>query len=163
MAFDVGNKDLNSDLHTHPENTLLAEPSLQPKLLLLFLPFFLVFQDRVSLCSPGCLGTHFVDQAGLELRNLPASASQALEELKVCATTPRDLSAFKTDKNTSPCQGLSPPSECYTVLGHQTLILIFQMLVHSSTAPMPFSSSFAFILAGFFSKQLKEPVLFKDT
>jgi hypothetical protein len=30
---------------------------------------FLVFQDRVSLCSPGCPGTHFVDQAGLELRN----------------------------------------------------------------------------------------------
>jgi hypothetical protein len=30
----------------------------------------------VSLYSPGCPGTHFVDQAGLELRNLPASASQ---------------------------------------------------------------------------------------
>jgi hypothetical protein len=28
-----------------------------------------VFQDRVSLYSPGCPGTHFVDQAGLELRN----------------------------------------------------------------------------------------------
>jgi hypothetical protein len=47
---------------------------------------FLVFRDRVSLCSPGCPGTHFVDQAGLELRNLPASASQVLG-LKVCATT----------------------------------------------------------------------------
>jgi hypothetical protein len=45
-----------------------------------------VFQDRVSLCSPGCLGTHFVDQAGLELRNLPASASQVLG-LQACATT----------------------------------------------------------------------------
>ena len=32
------------------------------------------FSRRVSLCSPGCPGTHFVDQAGLELRNLPASA-----------------------------------------------------------------------------------------
>jgi hypothetical protein len=31
--------------------------------------------DRVSLCSLDCPGTHFVDQAGLELRNLPASAS----------------------------------------------------------------------------------------
>jgi hypothetical protein len=39
---------------------------------------FLFFRDRVSLCSPGCPGTHFVDQAGLELRNLPASASQVL-------------------------------------------------------------------------------------
>jgi hypothetical protein len=48
---------------------------------------FLVFRDRVSLYSPGCPGTHFVDQAGLELRN-PASASQVLE-LKVCATTTR--------------------------------------------------------------------------
>ena len=45
-----------------------------------------VFQDRVSLCTPGCPGTHFVDQAGLELRNLPASASWVLG-LKVCATT----------------------------------------------------------------------------
>jgi hypothetical protein len=45
-----------------------------------------VFQDRVSLCYPGCPGTHSVDQAGLELRNLPASASQVLG-LKACATT----------------------------------------------------------------------------
>jgi hypothetical protein len=41
---------------------------------------------RVSLCSPGCLGTHSVDQAVLELRDLPASASQALG-LKMCAST----------------------------------------------------------------------------
>ena len=41
----------------------------------------------VSLCSPGCPGTHSVGQAGLELRNLPASASQVLG-LKACATTP---------------------------------------------------------------------------
>jgi hypothetical protein len=40
--------------------------------------FFLVFRDRVSLCSPGCPGAHFVDQAGLELRNPPASASRVL-------------------------------------------------------------------------------------
>jgi hypothetical protein len=46
------------------------------------------FRDRVSLCSPGCPGTHFVDQASLELRNLPASASQLLG-LKACATTAR--------------------------------------------------------------------------
>jgi hypothetical protein len=41
----------------------------------------------VSPCSLGCLGTHPVDQAGLELRNPPASASQLLG-LKTCATTP---------------------------------------------------------------------------
>jgi hypothetical protein len=45
-----------------------------------------LFRDRVSLCSPGCPGTHSADQAGLELRNSPASASQVLE-LKACATT----------------------------------------------------------------------------
>jgi hypothetical protein len=54
-------------------------------LLIIFCLF--VFQDRVSLYSPGCPGTHFVDQAGLELRNLPASASRELG-LKACATTP---------------------------------------------------------------------------
>jgi hypothetical protein len=36
------------------------------------------YRDRISLYSPGCPGTHFVDQAGLELRNQPASASQVL-------------------------------------------------------------------------------------
>ncbi|GAB1286107.1 Protein transport protein sec16 [Apodemus speciosus] len=35
-------------------------------------------KNRVSLCSPGCPGTHSVDQAGLELRNLPASAYRVL-------------------------------------------------------------------------------------
>ena len=45
----------------------------------------LVFRDRVSLCNPGCPRTHSVDQASLELRNPPASASQVLV-LKACAT-----------------------------------------------------------------------------
>jgi hypothetical protein len=51
--------------------------------------FFVVvvdFRDRVSLCSPGCPGTHSVDEAGLQLRNPPASASQELG-LKECTTT----------------------------------------------------------------------------
>jgi hypothetical protein len=55
--------------------------------------WFLVFRDRVSLCSPGCPGTHSLDQAGLELINPPASASQVLE-LKACATTARLLLCF---------------------------------------------------------------------
>jgi hypothetical protein len=45
------------------------------------------FRDRVSLYSSGCPGTHCVDQAGLELRNPPTSASRVLG-LKACATTP---------------------------------------------------------------------------
>jgi hypothetical protein len=48
---------------------------------------FFFSRDRVSLYSPGCPGTHFVDQAGLELRNPPASASGVLG-LKVCTTKP---------------------------------------------------------------------------
>jgi hypothetical protein len=51
-----------------------------------FLSFFFL-RDRISLCSPGCPETHSVDQAGLELRNLPASASWVLG-LKACTTTP---------------------------------------------------------------------------
>ena len=49
---------------------------------MLFVLFF-VFRDRVSLYSPCCPGTHFVDQASLELQNLPASASRVLG-LKTC-------------------------------------------------------------------------------
>jgi hypothetical protein len=50
--------------------------------------FFFFFPNRVSLCSPGCPGTHFVDQASLKLRNPPASASRVLG-LKAYATTAR--------------------------------------------------------------------------
>jgi hypothetical protein len=39
---------------------------------------YIFFWDRVSLYSPGYPGAHFVDQAGLELRNPPASASWVL-------------------------------------------------------------------------------------
>jgi hypothetical protein len=47
----------------------------------------LFFPARVSLCSPGCPGTHSVDQAGLELRIPPASAPQVLGS-KACVTMP---------------------------------------------------------------------------
>jgi hypothetical protein len=50
--------------------------------------------DRISLCSPGCPGTHSVDQAGYELRNLPASASQVLG-LKAGATPARLRQSLK--------------------------------------------------------------------
>jgi hypothetical protein len=51
----------------------------------LFVCLFVCFvlRDRVFLRSPGCPGTHSVDQAGLELRDPPASASSLLE-LKAC-------------------------------------------------------------------------------
>jgi hypothetical protein len=50
----------------------------------LFLFVFLISRDRVSLYSPD-----------LELRNLPASASQVLGS-KACATTARLFKSFNT-------------------------------------------------------------------
>jgi uncharacterized membrane protein YagU involved in acid resistance len=52
-----------------------------------FVCLFVCFRDRVSLCIPACPGTHFIDQADLEFRNPPASASQVLG-LKAYATIP---------------------------------------------------------------------------
>ncbi|GAB1300999.1 Transcription factor 19-like protein [Apodemus speciosus] len=42
-------------------------------------------------CSSGCPGTHFGDQAGLELRDPPASASQVLGLKGVCHHRPADF------------------------------------------------------------------------
>jgi hypothetical protein len=62
-------------------------------LLLFFV--FCFFRDRISLYSPGCPGTHCVDQAGFELRNPPASASASrVLGLKACATTPGAKCSF---------------------------------------------------------------------
>jgi hypothetical protein len=55
----------------------------------IFLFFFGISRQGFSVYL-GCPGTHFVDQAGLELRNSPTSASQVLG-LQVCATTARPL------------------------------------------------------------------------
>ena len=38
--------------------------------------FVCLFWDRITLCSLGCPGTHSIDQNGLELRDLTASASE---------------------------------------------------------------------------------------
>ena len=71
-----------------PQTKLSAPRSSCPWCYFLFgWVLFFFFWDRVSLCSPGCPGIHSVDQAGLELRNLPASVSQVLG-LKLCTTTP---------------------------------------------------------------------------
>jgi hypothetical protein len=75
--------------------------------------FVFVFQDRVSLYSPGCPGTHSVDQAGLELRNPPASASGVLG-LKACATTPGRSLILKS----------TIPHKFYTCVGLLSLSLI---------------------------------------
>ncbi|GAB1295054.1 Polyphosphoinositide phosphatase [Apodemus speciosus] len=64
--------------------------------------YFSEFQD---ICSPGYPGTHSVDQAGLELRNPPASASQVLG-LMACATTAWCLSVYnEKQKRVDPTGG----------------------------------------------------------
>jgi hypothetical protein len=66
---------------------------------LLFVCLFVLFvfcRDMVSLCSPGCPGTHSVDQAVLKLRNPPASQVMGL---KAYATMPG-----------SPCTSCYPAS-----------------------------------------------------
>jgi hypothetical protein len=55
--------------------------------------FVCLFFETGFLCSPGCPGIYFVDQAGLKLRNLPASASEVLG-LKVCTTMLSYILAF---------------------------------------------------------------------
>jgi hypothetical protein len=64
----------------------------------LFVCLFL-FRDRVSLCSPGCPGTHSGDQAGLELRNPPASASQVLGYYKSAFDLLRHQNIFRTSRS----------------------------------------------------------------
>jgi hypothetical protein len=58
--------------------------------------FCFCFYETGFLCidSPGCPGIHFVDQAGLELKNLPASASRVLG-LKACATNLAQANSYE--------------------------------------------------------------------
>jgi hypothetical protein len=69
-------------------------------LFVLFCFVLFCFRDRVSLCSPGCPGTHSVDQAGLELRNSPVLG------LKEYATTPSEVGPCKKDTTQSECRVL---------------------------------------------------------
>jgi hypothetical protein len=73
-----------------------------------FVLVFGFFRDRVSLCSPGCPGTHSVDQADLKLRNPPASASWVLG-LKACATNAR--LKFPVSKYWYSCGCIGPTRE----------------------------------------------------
>jgi hypothetical protein len=59
-------------------NEFKTSLGLHSKSVCLFSLLYFVFPDKVSLHSPGYPGTHSVDQAGLEFRDLPASASQVV-------------------------------------------------------------------------------------
>jgi hypothetical protein len=68
--------------------------------------FFFWFFETGFLYSFSCPGAHFVDQAGPELRNLPAYASQVLG-LKACATTAGFFFFFFFLKHKLSCQALA--------------------------------------------------------
>jgi hypothetical protein len=75
----VGSVLIQSRPNPHPMSIYPRSPMLPPFFFFFF--FFLVVFETGFLCP----GTHSVDQAGLKLRNLPASASWVLG-LKECAT-----------------------------------------------------------------------------
>ena len=88
--------DISSNTHLFLNRHKSALFSLPVNLLSLAFCFCCCcFGDKVSLYSPGYPGIHSVDQAGVELRNLPASASRVLG-LKACTTTARLILIFET-------------------------------------------------------------------
>ena len=102
------------------KSTCVCVWQLSPFLFYFILFFYLLidlfgfFRDRVSLYSPGCPGTHSVDQAGLELTNLPASASRA--EIKgVCHHARLFVCFFCSDR---------PPVCCVAKSNLELLILL---------------------------------------
>ena len=76
-SFKMRTQHSSVYLANHKTPTFLFSAGKQFKVFFSFFFFFfylfLIFQDMVSLYIPGYPGTHSVDQAGLELRNLPAS------------------------------------------------------------------------------------------
>lgn len=55
----------------HGHTITFLSKVLQTNWVFVCLVWYLVFQDRVSLCSSGWPATCFMDQTGLELRDLP--------------------------------------------------------------------------------------------
>jgi hypothetical protein len=100
--------------------------------------FFFFSRDRVSLDSPDCPGTHSVDQAGLELRNPPASASQALG-LKVCATTTRLFFFFSSEDLLCLVSGGILPLICFSLQNYEP-----KKLRATVTGDMGFENHFSF-------------------
>jgi hypothetical protein len=94
------------------------------------------FQGGFSLCGPGCPGAHYVDQASLELRNLPVSASQVLG-LKACASTagsPKIWFPAPTWRLTSFCNFNSTGSGALFWL-LQVLHVSSKQIVHAGKTP----------------------------
>jgi hypothetical protein len=75
-----------------------------------------VFQDKVSLCSPGCTGTQSVDQADLKLRDVYFCLSGILVFKGVYHHRPGDVDIFRSRLKTgSTSYGELPPKHCISV------------------------------------------------
>jgi hypothetical protein len=87
--------------------------------------FFFFFRDRVSLCSPGCPGTHYVDQAGLKLRNrLLCFPSAGIKGVRHYAQLALSSCLLRWSSQTH-TRGCKPR------VGSTELILLFWVWVHS--------------------------------
>jgi hypothetical protein len=107
--------------------------------------FLLVFWDRVSLCSPDCPGTHSVDQTGLELRNLPASASRVLG-LKACATRPSWMKVLIHVPQHISFRTSSPTPFNQVFIYYLLLFLIFAFIAFSQSVIPPHSKYFNYAI-----------------
>jgi hypothetical protein len=74
-SLDVILINFLKNMYGRKKNSRKASDNNSYLLLVWFGFSFLVFQDRVYLWSLGYPGTHSVNQAGLELKDPPASAS----------------------------------------------------------------------------------------
>jgi hypothetical protein len=76
--------------HTHTLSTVVFQIFPKPFFVyvIVWLFCFILFWYRVSLCNLSCPETYSVDQATLQFRDQPASASQVLG-LQACVTTTR--------------------------------------------------------------------------
>jgi hypothetical protein len=97
----------------------------------LFVCLFVCFRDCVFLCSPDHPRTHSIDQAGLELRNLP---SQVLE-LKACAMS--GLKYMNAKASVKVSASPAPPPPCF----HVSMVVNSQAAVASSWAGVNISPS----------------------
>ena len=65
--------------------------------------FFVVFWDRVSLCSPHCPGTHSIDQDCLERTLKSTSLASQVLGLKACTPLPSSTTALAIEFGWSFC------------------------------------------------------------
>lgn len=93
-------------------------------LYLFYYPPSFVFQDTVSLCSPGCSRTYYVDRLAFNLQRSSASASQKLRLMVYVSTLGLLLAIFNAREASSKFK-VSQGLHCSSVM--QGLCLALEM------------------------------------